>query len=78
MIGTTRLLKAGLVSVTAGMAEDKTMGAKERARPAATMNFMFANGAVGYRWAAEILFKCGKVQVVDMIDVRYEVVWIDI
>ena len=77
-MGTTRLLKAGLVSVTAGMAEDKTMGAKERERPAATMNFMFADDAVGYRWAAEVFLKCGKVKVVGMIDVRYEVVWIDI
>ena len=48
-MGTTRLLMAGLVSATAGMAEDKTIGAKERATPAATMNFMFADGAVGCR-----------------------------
>ena len=70
-MGTTRLLKAGLVSVTAGIAEDKTMGAKERERPAVTMNFIFVDDAVGYRWAAEIFFKCGKV---GMIDVRYQVV----
>ena len=59
-MGTTRLLKAGLVSVTAGMTEDETMGAKERARPAATINFMFADGAVGYRWAAENSFQVWK------------------
>ena len=56
-MGTTRLLKAGLVSVTAGMMEDETMGAKERAKPAATINFMFADGAVGYRWAAKTSFQ---------------------